>query len=88
MANSLKAKFKKLHRDGRITSSEFEELCEKLEGHDREIKSQQQHRYKIDFFTPGAAEWLGTFDTDSATECFTAVQELKKIIEGEEPCKK
>lgn len=25
-------------------------------------------------------EWLSSFNTDSATECFTAVQELKKII--------
>lgn len=26
-------------------------------------------------------EWLSSFNTDSATECFTAVQELKKQIE-------
>lgn len=25
-------------------------------------------------------EWLSTFNTDSATACFTAVQELKKKI--------
>ena len=24
------------------------------------------------------SDWLSTFNTDSATECFTAVQELKK----------
>lgn len=24
------------------------------------------------------AEWLSSFNTDSATECFTAIQELKK----------
>lgn len=28
-------------------------------------------------------EWLSTFNTDSATECFTAVQELKKRLEGD-----
>ena len=28
-------------------------------------------------------EWLSTFSTDSATECFTAVQELKKRLEGD-----
>ena len=28
------------------------------------------------------AYWLSTFNTDSATECFTAVQELKKRLEG------
>lgn len=27
------------------------------------------------------SDWLSTFNTDSATECFTAVQELKKQIE-------
>lgn len=26
-------------------------------------------------------DWLNSFNTDSATECFTAVQELKKQIE-------
>ena len=25
-------------------------------------------------------EWLSTFNTESATECFTAVQQLKEII--------
>ena len=29
------------------------------------------------------SEWLSSFNTDSATECFTAVQELKKRLEGE-----
>ena len=29
-------------------------------------------------------EWLKSFDTDSATECFTAVQELKKRLEGDD----
>ena len=26
-------------------------------------------------------DWLSSFNTDSATECFTAVQELKKRLE-------
>ena len=26
-------------------------------------------------------EWLSTFKTDSATECFTAIQELRKRVE-------
>ena len=25
-------------------------------------------------------DWLSTFNTESATECFTAVQQLKEII--------
>lgn len=28
-------------------------------------------------------DWLSTFNTDSATECFTAVQELKKRLESD-----
>ncbi len=29
-------------------------------------------------------EWLQTFNTDSATECFTAVQELKRGLNNEQ----
>ena len=29
-------------------------------------------------------EWLSTFNTDSATECFTAVQELKRGLNNEQ----
>ena len=29
-------------------------------------------------------EWLETFNTDSATECFTAVQELKRGLNNEQ----
>lgn len=32
-------------------------------------------------------EWLSTFNTDSATECFTAVQELKKRLEDDTDAK-
>ena len=28
----------------------------------------------------GIEEWLSTFNTDSATECFTAVQRLKESV--------
>ena len=28
-------------------------------------------------------DWLSSFNTDSATECFTAVQELKKLYSKE-----
>jgi hypothetical protein len=28
-------------------------------------------------------EWLCTFNTDSATECFTAVQQLKEKLNGQ-----
>jgi len=35
------------------------------------------------FITPSIEEWLSSFNTDSATECFTAVQHLKEKIEKE-----
>lgn len=34
--------------------------------------------------TESFEDWLSSFNTDSATKCFTAVQELKKRLEGEE----
>ena len=37
MANSLRAKIKKLHHDGKISAEECVELLEKLEGHDKEL---------------------------------------------------
>ena len=38
MANSLKAKIKKLLHDNKITEEEYEELISKLDGHDVKIK--------------------------------------------------
>ena len=32
----------------------------------------------------GLKEWLSSFDTNSATECFTAVNLLKQRLEGED----
>ena len=29
------------------------------------------------------SDWLSTFNTDSATECFTAVQQLKEKLNGQ-----
>lgn len=31
----------------------------------------------------GLTEWLNSFDTNSATECFTAVNLLKQRLEGD-----
>jgi len=39
MANSLKAKIKKLKHDGHIDSAICEDLLLKLDGHDRELKA-------------------------------------------------
>ena len=30
-----------------------------------------------------AREWLGSFDASSATQCFTAVNQLKQMLEGD-----
>ena len=47
------------------------------------LEQQPMHGYKIDMLTPTAQAWLSTFNTDSATECFTAVQELKEKLNGQ-----
>ena len=40
MPNSLKTKFKKLAHDGKITDAEYLELCDKLDGHDAELRKE------------------------------------------------
>ena len=53
---------------------------------DRAIQALEQqplHGYKIDMFTPTAQAWLSSFNTNSATECFTAVQEFKEKLNGQ-----
>lgn len=59
------------------------ELLDTIRAKDHEEEDGIAIGYHIDHYTPITAEWLRTFDTDSATECFNAVQELKKIIEEE-----
>lgn len=61
------------------------ELLDTIRAKDHEEEEGIAIGYHIDHYTPLTAEWLRTFDTDSATECFNAVQELKKIIEEKEP---
>jgi hypothetical protein len=39
MANSLRAKIKKLRHNGNITVAEYHELIKKLDGHDREARN-------------------------------------------------
>lgn len=67
----------------RILDTDCNELVDALITALQALEAQQMHGYKIDFFTPTAQEWLSSFNTDSATECFTAVQQLKeKTKEG------
>lgn len=65
----------------RILDTDCNELVDALITALQALEAQPMHGYKIDFFTPTAQAWLPTFNTDSATECFTAVQELKKRLE-------
>ena len=62
--NSLRAKLSKLRFDGAITIDEYKELLSLIEKRDK-VRTKN---------------WLSTFNTDSATECFTAVQRLKESI--------
>ena len=39
MANSFRAKLKKLHYKGNITTDEYNKIIHKLDGHDREIRN-------------------------------------------------
>lgn len=64
---SLRAKLSKLRFDGVITLDEYKELLSLMEKRDK----------------VNISNWLSTFNTESATECFTAVQELKKKVEKE-----
>lgn len=61
---SLRAKLCKMRFDGIITINEYKELLSLIEKRDR-VK---------------AISWLSSFNTDSATECFTAVQRLKESL--------
>ena len=61
---SLRAKLCKMRFDGIITVDEYMELLSLIQKRDKV-------RMK---------NWLSTFNTDSATECFTAVQRLKEKI--------
>ena len=69
---SLRAKLSKLRFDGVITLDEYKELLSLMEKRDK----------------VRAISWLQTFNTDSATECFTAVQRLKEsVINGKNDTK-
>lgn len=56
------------------------QYCDSREDNDEE---QYKRIQALPSVTPSFKEWLSTFNTDSATQCFTAVQELKKRLEGD-----
>ena len=61
---SLRARLSKLRFDGVITVDEYKELLSLMEKRDK----------------VNISNWLSTFNTESATECFTAVQRLKERV--------
>lgn len=61
---SLRAKISKLRFDGAITIDEYKELLSLMEKRDK---------VRI-------INWLSTFNTESATACYTAVQRLKESL--------
>lgn len=61
---SLRARLSKLRFDGVISVDEYRELLSLIEKRDK----------------VNISNWLSTFNTESATECFTAVQRLKESV--------
>lgn len=61
---SLRARLSKLRFDGVITLDEYKELLSLMEKRDK----------------VNISNWLSTFNTESATECFKAVQQLKERV--------
>lgn len=57
--------------DGCALNYEQGNMGEQKQALDMAIKALEQQPYK---------DWLSTFNTDSATECFTAVQRLKESV--------
>lgn len=64
-----------ISREAAIDVVVFE--CGEWTGLAKEINKQLMQLPPV---TPSIKEWLSSFNTDSATECFTAVQELREKI--------
>lgn len=56
------------------------QYCDNREDNDEE---QYKRIQALPSVKPSFKEWLSTFNTDSATQCFTAVQESKKRLEDD-----
>lgn len=71
MVNAIKEKI----ANAKPSSSLFSELTENM-SEEEILETVIQAKVRARLY-----EWLTSFNTNSATECFTAVQELKKRIE-------
>lgn len=68
--------YDRTEEEEKIESTEFGEALDM--GMEALITIEQQQNIK-----DWLSYWLSTFNTDSATECFTAVQELKENLNGQ-----
>jgi hypothetical protein len=68
--------YDRTEEEEKIESTEFGEALDM--GMEALITIEQQQNIK-----DWLSYWLSTFNTDSATECFTAVQELKEKLNGQ-----
>jgi len=51
MANSLRVKLKKLSHDGKISQTELDELLNKLDGHDKQIRDEVVEKFMVKAMT-------------------------------------
>lgn len=68
---------------GRMTIDERIEILEKVVENSKMICTDEGMRQIVEWLKKLKIydEWLSSFNTDSETECFNAVQELKKRLE-------
>lgn len=71
--------FKKLCTLPPVTPKYTDEEIQKMQELEQVQLEKAYELGKVESFE----EWLSSFNTDSATKCFTAVQELKKRLEAE-----
>ena len=74
MANSLRSKIKKLYHSKNISEKMFNELLEKLEGHDRELRAKA-----IDEFVANAEKWNNNIKSIRNEDGFFTIENIRDI---------
>ena len=80
MANSLRAKIKKLHHDGKISAEECVELLEKLDGHDKEVYKERYKKQIQNLIDNESFEIVNPFNTYEYTRV-VRVADLYDLME-------
>ena len=75
MANSLRAKLKKLKHDGNITEEDYQELLKKLDGHDKKLKKDVVDEF-AEYYITGECEYKDCDGNFMCIKCF--VKKFKK----------